>query len=142
MMPFFTVLVMFNGDTIKISVDHDVLDGQHRLWAIIEAKIAVPTLIIYGIKREAFTTIDTIRKLRSAGDTVALGGQTRYRNYIASALQWLLRHKHRCIPIYRAAQHKIENYEILEALEEHPNIVRAVERTAHLRGLTNPPIMA
>lgn len=25
----------FNGDTIKVSADGDVLDGQHRLWAVI-----------------------------------------------------------------------------------------------------------
>src|SRR4051794_37109554 len=55
----------FNGDTIKISEDGDVLDGQHRLFAIIEAKIAVETIIVYGIKRDAFATIDTIRKTRS-----------------------------------------------------------------------------
>src|SRR5690606_5321337 len=37
----------FNGDTIKLSECGDVLDGQHRLWAVIEAKKPVETLIVY-----------------------------------------------------------------------------------------------
>src|SRR5215471_7565954 len=55
----------FNGDTIKISTNGDVLDGQHRLWAVLEAKKAIETVIVYGIERDAFATIDTIRKHRS-----------------------------------------------------------------------------
>src|SRR5262245_875204 len=42
----------FNGDTIKIASNEDVLDGQHRLWAIIEAQTAVESLIVYGIDRK------------------------------------------------------------------------------------------
>jgi len=38
----------YNGDTIKIAATGDVLDGQHRLWAIIESKTAVETVIVYG----------------------------------------------------------------------------------------------
>ena len=48
----------FIGDTIKISDDDAVLDGQHRLWAVVESKISVETILVKGIKREAFATID------------------------------------------------------------------------------------
>lgn len=132
----------FNGDTIKVSDSGDVLDGQHRLWAVIEAKKPVETIIVYGIEREAFATIDTVRKMRSGGDTLALSGATRYRNITATALQWLLRWQRGILEDYRAPQNKIENSDVEMAYEHNPQMTRAVERAAKLRGLANPGIVA
>lgn len=132
----------FNGDTIKIADTGDVLDGQHRLWAVIEAKKIVDTIIVYGVKREAFATIDTIRKVRTGGDTLALNGATRYRTIMASALTWLLRWQRDALEDYRAPQNKIENSDIEEAFIAHPGMIRAVERAMDLRRLTNASLMA
>lgn len=132
----------FNGDTIKISSTNDVLDGQHRLWAVIEAKKPIETVIVHGIEREAFATIDTLRKMRSGGDTLALCGATRYRIITATALQWLLRWQRGVLEDFRAPQNRIENSDVEAAYENNPQIVRAVERAAKLRGLANPAIMA
>lgn len=132
----------FNGDTIKISEDGDVLDGQHRLWAIIEAKMPVETVLIYGIHRDAFATIDTIRKPRSLGDTVALSGQLRYRSKIGAALAWLLRWQRHVLEDYKAAHNRIENADIERALEAHPGIIPAVEKASKLRAVANPALLA
>lgn len=132
----------FNGDTIKIADTGDVLDGQHRLWAIIEAKQSVRTLIVYGIERDAFATIDTLRKVRSGSDIIALNGTTRYRNVIASALTWMLRWQSGHILDYLAPANKIENCDIEEAFDKHPDIIRAVERAMALRRLCNVSLMA
>lgn len=132
----------YNGDTIKISDSEDVLDGQHRLWAVIEAKKPVETLIVYGIERDAFATVDTLRKPRSGGDVVALSGAPRYRNVIAGALSWLIRWQRNCLEDYKAPQHRVENSDIEAAFANHPGIVRAVERAMALRGLANPSVMA
>lgn len=130
----------YNGDTIKIAVNGDVLDGQHRLWAIIEANMAVETVIVYGIAREAFSTIDTVRRLRSGGDTIALSGQRLYRNQIAGALGWLLRWERGTIETYRLPAHRIENSDIEAAYAEHPGIERAVGRAMKARLVANPAI--
>lgn len=132
----------FNGDTIKISKDGDVLDGQHRLWAVIEAKKPIETIVVYGIEREAFATIDTMRAVRTGGDVLALNGAARYRNVMASALTWLLRWQRKCIPDHRDPQHKVENSDIEQAYTNNPGIVRAVERCAGLRGLCNPSLVS
>jgi hypothetical protein len=132
----------FNGDTIKIADSGDVLDGQHRLWAIIESKIAVETIVVHGIERDAFATIDTLRKPRSGADTIALNGASRYRNIIASALTWMLRWQRGALEGYTAPQNKIENSDIEEAFQAHPGIARAVERVMKLRDLVNPSILA
>ena len=53
-----------------VLLDGAILDGQHRLWAVIESKTPVETIIIRGIAREAFATIDTVRAPRSGGDII------------------------------------------------------------------------
>jgi len=132
----------FNGDTIKIADTNDVLDGQHRLWAIIEARKPIETVIVRGIKRDAFSTIDTVRRMRSGGDVLALAGAQRHRNVSASALAWLLRWQRDTLTDYRAPKNKIENSDIEVAFEAHPRIVTAVERAMKLRGLANVSTMA
>lgn len=132
----------FNGDTIKIAEGGDVLDGQHRLWAIIEAKTPVETILIHGIAREAFATIDTIRKSRSLGDTVALSGTTRHRSMIGAALAWLIRWQRHTLENYKAPQNRVENSDVERALLDNPGIIPAVERAAKLRAVANPALIA
>ena len=131
----------FNGDTIKISVDGDVLDGQHRLWAVITAEKPIDTIVIEGIKREAFATIDTLRKPRSGADILALCGLTMYRKETAAALSWLLRWQRGAMPYYRRPEHRVENSDIEEAYEIHGGMVGAVERVSTAKRLCSPSIL-
>jgi hypothetical protein len=131
-----------NGDTIKIADTEDVLDGQHRLWAIIQASQAVQTYIVYGIRREAFTTIDTLRRPRSGGDVLALAGAERYRNVAANALMWLIRYQRKCLESFRDPKNRIENSDIETTFAENPNIIKAVERAISLKGVMTPSVLA
>lgn len=131
----------FNGDTIKKSTNGDILDGQHRLWAIVESKMSVKTIIVSGIERDAFATIDTLRKPRSGGDVLALSGATRHRQYTSAALQWLLRYQRGIIETYQKPTNRIENSDIEMMYESNKGIERAIERVAKLRGLANPSIV-
>lgn len=132
----------YNGDTIKVSDTGNVLDGQHRLWAIIEAKTPVETIVVRGIEEDAFATIDTIRSMRSGGDVLALKGAERFRNQLSEGLKWLLRWQRGCIDTYRAPQHRIENSDVEDAFAKHPTFIKAVERAMSLRGVANPSIMS
>lgn len=133
----------FNGDTIKISDTGDVLDGQHRCWAVIEAKKPVETIIVSGIKRDAFATIDTLRKPRSGGDVCALNGVERHRNQVAGAIAWLLRYQSGNIETWKAPSNRIENADIEEAFIAHNHgIQKAVERAMTIRRIANAPVMA
>lgn len=127
----------YNGETIKITHTLDVLDGQHRLWAIIEAKRAVETLVAFGIDREAFETIDTLRANRSIGDTIALEGQLQYRNQIGQALAWLVRYERGTLEKFRAPTNRVENADVKEAYRNNPNIVHAVQQGARVKKLAN-----
>jgi hypothetical protein len=132
----------FNGDTIKISTESDILDGQHRLWAVMEAKIAIETVIVRGIERDAFATIDTLRKPRSGADVIALSGTMRNRQVIAPALGWLVRWQRGVLENYRAPQHRVENSDIESAFAAHPAMAAAAETGIKLRKVGNPAIIA
>lgn len=131
----------YNGDTIKLSSKRNVLDGQHRLWAVMEAKISIETIIVDGIEEDAFATIDTLRKPRSGSDVLALKGATRHRQYTSAALQWLFRWQRGTIENYRSPQNRIENSDIEKMYEDNKGIERAIERVIKLRGLANPSLV-
>ena len=46
-----------NGETIKIAEDGTILDGQHRLWAIIESGVTVTMIVVYNVRKEARETV-------------------------------------------------------------------------------------
>lgn len=131
----------FNGDTIKIGSDDEVLDGQHRLWACVEANKPIETVIVYGVERDAFATIDTIRKTRTGSDILALNGATRYRQSMSQAIIWLLRWQRGTLMDYRAPLNKIQNSDIEQAYKDHPSLIHAMERAHQLRQLANPAIL-
>ena len=131
----------FNGDSIKISDTEKVLDGQHRLWAVIESKISIETVIISGITEDAFATIDTLRKPRSGADILALKGASRHRAITATAIQWLARWQNGTLGNFKAPTNRIENSDIEVMFENNPGIERAIDRVMKLRGLANPSLV-
>jgi hypothetical protein len=132
----------FNGDTIKIADTKAVVDGQHRLWAIITADKPVMTGIVYGVPESAFCTVDTLRKNRSGADVLSRLGVGVSRSTAAAALTWLLRYQRGVLLEYRAPENRIENRDVEEAWAAHPGIAKAVERCGPLRRLANVSIMS
>ena len=63
----------FDGQPIRLSEGGAVLDGQHRLEAIIESATVQTFLIIKGIETKAFQVMDTGRN-RTSGDVFAIEG--------------------------------------------------------------------
>jgi hypothetical protein len=117
----------FNGDTIKISTDGEIVDGQHRLWAIIESGVSVETVVVYDVPRDAFATVDTLRKPRNGADILALNGCIQYRKTAAAALTWLVRWQ-RKPRTFTGPERRVEVAEIEAAFLAHPHIVEAAER--------------
>lgn len=73
-----------NGETIKISESGKVLDGQHRLLAVVESGVPLETVVIRGLRDEAQETID-IGDKRSLSDALMLRGE-KNANVLAAAL--------------------------------------------------------
>lgn len=72
---------VFNGAAILISNTNELLDGQHRLSAIIESGESQVVLIVRGIDPVAMATIDAGRR-RSYADSLKIRG---YANHTAVA---------------------------------------------------------
>ena len=49
------------GDPIYIDINGNLLNGQHRLWAIIESGVTLRFHVIYETDDDAFATFDTGR---------------------------------------------------------------------------------
>jgi hypothetical protein len=76
-----------NGEAIKISREGKILDGQHRLAAILEANVAIETLVITGLEPDDQETMDQGRA-RSLADVLKLRGE-KYHNPLATAARAL-----------------------------------------------------
>lgn len=63
------------GEAIKFDEQGCLLDGQHRLSAVVKADMTVPLLFVYDVPRAAQDVMDSGRK-RSLADQLAMRGQT------------------------------------------------------------------
>lgn len=115
-----------NGDCIRFNGNGDLIDGQHRLTACVQAGKGFETYVVRGLDHDAFDTIDQGKK-RTISDVFARQG---YKHYVtlASAVRWLWRYEHgmvECGPM--------RPDEANELLEQNPAVHHAVEVA---RGLT------
>lgn len=62
-----------NGQTIVISKDGYLNDGQHRLNAVIECGGSIPFTVVFGAERESRMTLDQ-NKVRTSGDYIGMAG--------------------------------------------------------------------
>jgi len=76
---------MNTGDTIKVSDDGFVLDGQHRLYAVIKSGVTIHSFVAYGLSKESFRNID-IGKSRKIADALHFSGIPSSK-VVAAAIQ-------------------------------------------------------
>jgi hypothetical protein len=75
------------GDTIRRAPDGRLLDGQHRLEAVVEADAEVWMLLVDDVDPSAQDVMDRGRR-RTLGDVLTIRGNTQ-GNTLAAALGWL-----------------------------------------------------
>lgn len=79
-----------NGDTIRFSDEPALLDGQHRLLAIIKTGLPMPLWIRSGLAKKTRSTMDTGAR-RTAGDALKFAGVSNGKNVAAvirKVLMW------------------------------------------------------
>lgn len=75
-----------NGDTIKLDKSGNVLDGQHRLHAIIKSQKTVMTCVVRNLDQSVFDAIDNYRRTRTDGNVLAIAGH-KHTTPLASAVK-------------------------------------------------------
>jgi hypothetical protein len=82
---------VFNGETIKIASDGTLLDGQHRLMALVEAGATLRMVVVEGLPRPVQNSIDTGRK-RRLPEALHVRGYTDV-SWLAASLNALYRYR-------------------------------------------------
>lgn len=72
-----------NGDTIRVSRSGVLLDGQHRLSAIVKSGVTLEMIVVDGLDDDVFDTIDRGFG-RTTGDVMQLEGE-KNANVLAAA---------------------------------------------------------
>jgi hypothetical protein len=117
-----------NGDTIVFSDAGSIIDGQHRLHAVIRSGVTIKAFVIHGLSEDAFATKDRC-KARSGGDALSVSG---YQN--ANLLAAVVKLVHRISTGTITQQHYRNGIEhepqmVLEMLSLYPHIESSL-RTA------------
>lgn len=108
-----------NGETIKFAESGRLLDGQHRLHAIIKTGLTFPMLIVKGLDESVFATIDCGKK-RTGANVLAIQGEKNYGT-LSAAVVFVHRYKHDDLMGY---ERKYIPAEILEHLKEYGDRLR------------------
>ena len=82
---------ILTGDAIRFDANKNLIDGQHRLRACIEADRNFVSVVMYGLQSEVQSHID-IGKARTAGDVLSMQG-FNYTNDLSSTSRLILKEK-------------------------------------------------
>lgn len=94
-----------NGETIKFNRDGYLIDGQHRLAAVVKAATAITTYVVRDLHDQMKETIDLGLK-RSPEDILGLQGYAN-PSHMAAAARWIWR--------YQTGQ--MENYRVNPSID-------------------------
>jgi len=123
----------FNGDAIRISIDGQLLDGQHRLLAIAESQVTVPMILVDGIRDRAQMTIDSGVN-RSYSDHLKLSGE-QFAVRLAATIRLFSAYedsvgKER----WSETKSKRSNAYLDGLFKKHPRLRDSAQAAAHYRG--------
>lgn len=105
---------------IAFDEDDVLIDGQHRLAAIVKAGTTVPMTVTQGVPRTAFTVMDTGRK-RTGRDALALVGEAN-ATHLAAALRGLHLYLQAPNSAWSGGSSVTSNDQLLVVLEKHPGV--------------------
>jgi len=72
-----------NGEAIKFNGDGSLMDGQHRLLAIVRSKVPQKLVVVRGLDKNVFPSFDTHKK-RNLGDVMSIAGIKKYNSHVAT----------------------------------------------------------
>jgi hypothetical protein len=121
------------GEAIKFDLDGDILDGQHRLLAVLKANTVVQLHVVRGLAPDSQDVMDTGVR-RGAHDALHLNGYSNSTNLSAAAK---LAMNYEAGVMVTAAQHQlvaVTNAEILRWVQANPDLVTAVAAVTNRKG--------
>lgn len=121
---------------IGIDINGDILDGQHRLLAIIKAGISVPMVLVTGLDPEAFKVTDTGAR-RSGADTLAVEDFANAN--LLAAVGYMIYNYFRVTKTGSVnLKSRAENYELHELALTYPKLSQVVAEAKLLYRTSEP----
>ena len=112
-----------NGEAIKIADDGTILDGQHRLYAVIESGVTIQSLVVSGLPKQSQETMDT-GKQRTLADVLTLRGYKNAHDLSSVVLALIRWEKYSPATAFRSStQYPVTNGEAIQFIEQHPSVV-------------------
>lgn len=130
---------MLNGESVKFDIEENLVDGQHRLWACVNAQVPFWTVVTRNLPKHAFATIDTGKK-RSASDAMHIAGMgAHYKTTIAAVIRMVVAYRGQ-LPVGHVA---VPNAQILAFVHDEPGIAGFVAKVRSalgkpLKGMASP----
>lgn len=130
-----------NGEPLILTPDGIVLDGMHRLNAIIKSGVTLQVLVARGAADDAFHTIDT-GAVRTGGDLLTIAGQANGSD-LACALAVVWRYDQGSGRLTSAAwADRPTKPQLFQVLEAHPDLPGFVARASGLEKLMSGGLAA
>jgi hypothetical protein len=120
----------FGGEPIKIDSNGVLIDGQHRLLAIIAANTQIPMLVLSGIDPTAFSVLDTGRK-RLGGDALGIHG-VENSTLVAAAIKLIVHTNRGSYGETGASNRTLSNDDLIRFYDENPEIIEAANKGKRL----------
>lgn len=118
-----------NGEAIKIAKSGRLLDGQHRLTAIVRSGVTVTIAVARNVDESAFKTIDTGMR-RSVAQIISMAGVSN-ASTIASACRWIAFYERKS----GITAGQVSSQEVLSVIDRHPLIHHFASMHKHSRNL-------
>lgn len=110
-----------NGEPLIFTGNGFLLDGQHRLHAIVLSGCSVRILVVRGVEMAAFATIDSGRS-RTAGDALKINGKAHAKTLAVTAAMVL---NHMDGDLWLRTRRSPG--EVLKTVEDYPGVQASVE---------------
>jgi len=131
----------YNGESIVVGDDSQVMNGQHRLNACVDSGVPIEVLMVFGVPADAFVTIDQGAR-RNGADVLSIEG---HKNCVALAgcLRQVDNYFHDAIGKSHSGGNaaRNDNAKFLELLGQYPDVKESVSKMLTCK-LTPPSLAA
>lgn len=122
-----------NGDTIRQDIEGNIIDGQHRLAACIDANFTLKTIFVKGLETDIIKTINIGQKTRTFTDVLEINHRTNYKycNVITASVKFIIRFQKSIFTAGGAGINKsnLSTETFLKWIDKNPEIIDFIGET-------------
>jgi hypothetical protein len=126
---------LYNGDPIRFDKNGDLIDGQHRLHAVILSGKTIDFLVVRGLESRVQETID-IGSKRTAADALRLRGITNSNETAAIVRKFILWETGKR---WHFSNFKVTSPQVTELMDADPDFHVAAEKAVRYRNTIPVP---